>query len=106
MDVTKENLYFPLPVFRTAVVLFVALGVATFLFFSPCAVLVLLFPKNLLLMRIIFYKYKHLLQIKELKNKKAGPANHSLTTFLQKQGVKPYALKIVKTTQLPTHVHK
>jgi len=33
MDVTKENLYFPLPVFRTAVVLFVALGVATFLFF-------------------------------------------------------------------------
>ncbi|MDA9630503.1 hypothetical protein N9S80_01475 [Flavobacteriaceae bacterium] len=52
-------------------------------------------------MRIIFYKYKHLLQIKELKNKKAGPANHSLTTFLQKQGVKPYISKIVKTIQLP-----
>jgi hypothetical protein len=57
-------------------------------------------------MRIIFYKYKHLLQIKELKNKKAGPANHSLTAFLQKQGVKPYASKVVKTTQLPPHVYK
>ena len=102
----KKHFYFPLPVFRTAVVLFVALGVATFLFFSPCAVFVLLFPKNLLLIRIIFYKYKHLLQIKELKNKKAGPANHSLTAFLQKQGVKPYTSKVVKTTQLPPHVYK
>jgi hypothetical protein len=57
-------------------------------------------------MRIIFYKYKHLLQIKEFKNKKVGPANHSLTTFLQKQGVKPYTSKIVKTIQLPPHVYK
>ena len=53
-------------------------------------------------MRIVFYKYKHLLQIKELKNKKAGPANHSLTTFLQKQGVKPYMSKIVKNDTTPS----
>ena len=40
--------------------------------------------------------------IKELKNKKAGPANHSLTTFLQKQGVMPYTSKIVKNDTTPT----
>jgi len=82
--VERVNFYFPLPVFLTAVVLFEALGVTTFLFFSPWVDLTLLLPKNLLLIIFVFIKIVFLILIGEKKkNKRAGPANHSLTTLLQ-----------------------
>ena len=40
-------------------------------------------------MAVVFIKIIYLTLTEKEKNKRAGPANHSLTTLLQKQGVKP-----------------